>query len=142
MRTSEDDTQLRQLIKNLELDKPDKGFADRVMDSILAESTAKTRVKSNRILDKKFWIFAASFVLVALFVMLISGTENPGQDSLLTVFFDKLPATDFSLTEVEFSRFRMLLKGIPATIAAVMTAASALILTDKFLGNKRSLHAG
>ena len=129
MKTLENDNELRNLIKGINLDSPGSDFTTKVMNRVFEEKPVVEIVKKERILGPGFWIIISLFALlfVAMFVFSPSGGAEQGQ---LSKLFS-------SANEGAVSRgFQSLLGNLgtlPLSIGGILFATSLLIFIDRFL---------
>lgn len=129
MKTLDNDTELKNLIKGIKLDSPGSDFTSKVMNRVFEEKTIVEIVKKERLLGKGFWIILSLFAMLFL-VMFISSTTGIQDDGQLSSIFGKIGSS--SLTsgyESVFSR----MGSLPLSIGGILFAASILIFIDKFL---------
>lgn len=142
MKTIDNDRELRSLMKEFKLEKPSAGFSTSVMDAVLAEAAKKTAYRTEPILGKKFWVFVGMFVVLGIVLILFGNGETSTNNEIASGIIEKFPAPDLGNIKSGYSRFWDIVSGLPITIGAIMIATSILILADKFLGSKHSLHFG
>jgi len=142
MKTTDNDKELRRMMKEIRLEKPGAGFSSRVMDAVIAEAAKKSAYRTEPVLGAKFWIFVALFVALAIILMLLGNGEPSAGKEMASELMEKFPATDLSTFKNGVTRFLVTLSGLPVTLSAIMIATSALILADKYFGARHRLHLG
>ncbi len=142
MKTTDNDTELRRIMKEIRLEKPEAGFSSRVMDAVIAEAAKKSAYRTEPVLGAKFWIFVALFIALAIVLMLLGNNEPSAGKEIASGLIEKFPAADLSSVKSGIARFRDILSGLPVTLAAIMIATSALILADKYFSTRHHLHLG
>jgi hypothetical protein len=135
MKTIDNDRELRKLMKGISLDKPSYDFSSKVMEAVYAEAARRAAYKSEPFLGTKFWIFVALFTLLAVALILISGSDYSANSTITEGLIEKFPGTDLSQVKGGFSRFWDMVSGFPITIGAILVASSLLILIDKIFSS-------
>lgn len=128
MKTLENDTELKSIIKGIKLDSPGSDFTSKVMNRVFEEKTAVEKVTNERLLSKGFWIIISIFVLlmVAMFVF-SNGVADEGQISKLLS-----SANDGTFSKSYQSVFNNL-GTLPLSIGGILLATSVLLFIDKFI---------
>jgi len=142
MKTIDNDKELRRIMKEIKLEKPGAGFSSVVMNAVMAEAAKKSAYRTEPVLGIKFWIFVGLFVALAIVLMLFGNSEPSAGKAIASELMEKFPATDLSPVKNGVARFWVTLSGLPATLAAIMIATSALILADKYFSARHNLHLG
>jgi hypothetical protein len=134
MKTSENDNELKKMIKEIRLESPGPDFSLKVMKSILAETQKKPVLAAEPFLGKKFWILVTLFIGLAAVFMLFYKAD-PGTGSVQQLF-SNLPSPDWSPLENLFSSSIGKAGSLSWTLIAVMLGASGLIIADKLFAGK------
>lgn len=134
MNTIDNDREFRKLMKEIRIDKPSAGFSARVMDAVYTEVSLSYRTEP--VLGRKFWIFVALFALLAIVLIIVSGSGVNSESEFAGRLLERFPLLDITGTKGGFSKLMDSLSGLPATLGAIMIAASLLILADKLFGQK------
>ncbi|HPE75909.1 MAG TPA: hypothetical protein PLC80_07460 [Draconibacterium sp.] len=136
MKTIDNDTELKKLIKGIKLDSPGSDFASKVMSRVFEEETAIEKVSHERLLGKGFWIILSIFVLliVAMFVF-SNGVTDEGQLSKL------LSSTDNGSFSQGYQSMFNNLGTLPLSIGGILLAGSVLLFIDKFLSGIMPHHS-
>jgi len=136
MKTIDNDTELKKLIKGIKLDSPGSDFASKVMSRVFEEETAIEKVSHERLLGKGFWIILSIFVLliVAMFVF-SNGVTDEGQLSKL------LSSTDNGSFSQGYQSMFNNLGTLPLSIGGILLAGSVLLFIDKFLSGIMPRHS-
>ena len=129
MKTIDNDADLKNLIKGLQLDSPGSDFTSKVMNRVYAEKPVVEIVKNEKLLGKGFWIILFLFValIAAMFITSSSGMQAEGQLSKLLG-----GAGDGTLSQ-GYQSFFSSLGSLPLSIGGIMLATSVLVLIDRFL---------
>lgn len=130
MKTIDNDTELKNLIKGIKLDSPGSDFTSKIMNRVYEEKPVVETVKDEKLLGKGFWIILFLFValIAAMFITSSSGMQTEGQ---LSKLFDGVGEVAFSQGyQSLFSN----LGSLPLSIGGILLATSALLFIDRFLG--------
>jgi hypothetical protein len=128
MKTIDNDTELKNLIKGIKLDSPGSDFTSKVMDRVFEDETAMAKITNERLLGKGFWIILSIFVLLMIAMFVFSnGVTNEGQISKLLS-----SANDGALSQGYQSVFNNL-GSLPLSIGGILLAGSVLLFIDKFI---------
>ena len=142
MNTTNNDRDLRKLIKEMPLQKPGSGFSDRVMQAVLAEAANKAPLKTEPILGINFWIITGAFLLLMILFISMSGSGNTGEPSVTAGLLERFPSPGLDGIKEIYNRFWQSLSGIPLTLAVIMASASILIFADRFFSRRTLAAAG
>ena len=142
MNTTDNDRELRKLMKEMPLQKPGSGFSDRVMQAVMAEAVKKAPAKDEHILGKNFWMITGAFLLLMIVFIGVSGSGNSTEPAVTAGLWERFPAPDLTGVKEIYNRFWQSLSGAPLTLAAIMTSASILIFADKFFSRRTLAAAG
>ena len=142
MNTMDQDKELKKLMMQMRLEKPDAGFSSRVMDAVFAETALNKVYRHEPVLGAKFWIFTGLFIALAFAVVLMGNPEASGGGSVFSGLLERFPAPEMGIAKEGISRFSNFFSGWPVTLASIMVAASLLILADKFFNARHKFHAG
>jgi hypothetical protein len=129
MKTLENDTELKNLIKGIKLDSPGSDFTSKVMNRVFEEKPVVEIVKNEKLLGRGFWVILSLFALLFL-AMFITSNTGIQEDGQLSDLFGKIGSS--SLTSGYQSVFSNL-GSLPLSIGGILFASSLLILIDKFL---------
>ncbi len=137
MKTLENDTELKNLIKGIKLDSPGSDFTSKVMNRVFEEKPVVEIVKNEKILGRGFWIILLLFVLlfVAMFVFSQGGVADEGQLSKLLN-----SANDGAFSKGYESIFSNL-GSLPLSIGGILLATSVLLFIDRFLSQIMPHHS-
>ncbi len=137
MKTLENDTELKNLIKGIKLDTPGSDFTSKVMNRVLEEKPVIEVVKNEKLLGPGFWIILLLFMLLfaAMFVFSQAGVADEGQ---LSKMFNN--ANDGTLSKGYESIFSNL-GNLPLSIGAILLATSLLLFIDRFLSQIMPHHS-
>ena len=127
MKTIDNDTKLKNLIKGIKLDSPGNDFTSKVMNRVFEEQPVVEIVKNEKLLGKGFWIILFLFfaLIVAMFVS-SSGVPADGQMSRLLD-----GAGDGTLLQ-GYQSFFSNLGSLPLSIGAILLATTVLLFIDRF----------
>ena len=95
MKTLDNDTELKNLIKGIKLDSPGSDFTSKVMNRVFEEKPVVEIVKKERLLGKGFWIILSLFAMLFL-VMFISSTTGIQDDGQLSSIFGKIGSSSLT----------------------------------------------
>jgi hypothetical protein len=141
MNTTDNDSELRKLIKKVKIESPDPDFSSRVMDVILARAEGKKVFSSEPVLGRSFWILVTLFVLLTVAFILLSG-NTIHNEGIVQNLLSGLPAPDFTTLKNSLAKFMEISGSLPLSVAVTMIAASVLILADKFFTTKQKMIPG
>lgn len=128
MKTIDNDTELKNLIRGIKLDSTGSDFTSKVMDRVFEEETALAKVTNERLLGNGFWIILSIFVLLMVAMFIFSnGVTNEGQISKLLS-----SANNGSFSQGYQSVFNNL-GSLPLSIGGILLAGSVLLFIDKFI---------
>lgn len=129
MKTIDNDTELKNLIKGIKLDSPGNDFTSKVMNRVFEEQPAVEIVKNEKLLGKGFWIILLLFVVLiaAMFISASTGLQTEGQFAKL---IDGAGNGTFSQ---EYQSFFSNLGSLPLSIGGILLATSVLLFADRFL---------
>ncbi len=131
MKIFEKDKVLRQMLKNIKLDKPASEFTNQVMTRVFQESVLIEQVKSEPVLGKGFWIIMALFgILMAAMVFVSTGNFTAEHISILPDISSRGFMIDYRL-------FFSNMANLPANIAGISIAFSLLIFLERYLTAKK-----
>lgn len=142
MKTIDNDSELRRLMKEIRLEKPGTGFSSSVMNAVIAEAAKKSAYRTEPVLGKNFWLFVGLFVALAIILVLLGNNEPAASNEIASGIFEKFPAPDLGNIKNGYTRFWEMVSGLPITIGAILIATSLLILADKYFSTKHTLHLG
>ena len=134
MKTINNDREFKKLMKGISLDKPSSGFSSMVMEAVYAEASLSK--KAEPLLGMKFWIFVALFALLAILLIIVSGSGVHSESEITGRLLERFPIPAIPEAKGGFSRIMDSITGFPVTVGAIMIAASLLILADKVFGQK------
>jgi len=137
MKTLENDTELKNLIKGIKLDSPGSDFTSKVMNRVFEEKPVVEIVKNEKLLGRGFWIILLLFVLLiaAMFVFPQGGVSDEGQLSKLLS-----NANNGALSKGYKSIFSNL-STLPLSIGGILLATSVLLFIDRFLSQIMPHHS-
>ena len=129
MKTLDNDTELKNLIKGIKLDSPGSDFTSKVMNRVFEEKPIVEIVKKEKLLGRGFWIILSLFVLLIAVMLVFSqgGVADEGQLSKLLS-----NANEGALSQGYQSIFRNL-GSLPLSIGGILLASTVLLFIDKFL---------
>lgn len=129
MKTIDNDTELKNLIKGIKLDSPGSDFTSKVMNRVLEEKPVVEIIKNEKLLGRGFWIILLLFVLLfaAMFVFSQGEVADEGQLSKLLS-----NANNGALSKGYESIFSNL-GSLPLSIGGILLATTVLLFIDRFL---------
>lgn len=128
MKTLDNNSELKILIKGIQLDTPGNDFTSKVMKRVFEEKPIVEIVKNEKLLGRGFWIILSLFVLliVASFVF-SSGVVDEG---LLSKLMNSANNGTFSKG---YQSVFTNLGTLPLSIGGILIATSVLLFFDRFL---------
>jgi hypothetical protein len=136
MKTIDNDTELKNLIKGIKLDSPGSDFTSKVMGRVFEEETVMVKATNEKLLGKGFWIILSIFVLLIVTMFVFSnGITNEGQLSKLLS-----SANNGSFSQGYQSVFNKL-GSLPLSIGGILLAGSVLLFIDKFFSRITPHHS-
>jgi hypothetical protein len=135
MKELENNKILKDLLKEIKLEKPGDKFTTNVMNKVFdIAATARLQTTKLRILGWKFWILVSLFVALAVILVILSqlGIQPETANSLL-------PAIDSGKVGNEYHSILDSFNKVPVSIVAILLASSTLIFIERFLSKKKIL---
>jgi ABC-type phosphate transport system permease subunit len=129
MKTTDNDIELRNLIKEIKLDSPGNDFTSKVMNRVFEEQPVVEIIKNEKLLGKGFWIILLLFValIAAMFISSTTGVQADGQLSKL------IDGAGNGTLSQGYQSFFSNLGSLPLSIGGILLATSVLLFADRFL---------
>jgi hypothetical protein len=134
MNEMENDKLLKDLLKEIKLEKPGDKFTLNVMNKVFdIAAAAKSRPIKLHILGWKFWILVSLFVALAVVLVILSqmGVQPDASANSL------LPSLDTGKVGSEYHSILDSFNKVPVSIVAILLASSTLIFIERFLAKKK-----
>ena len=141
MKTTDNDTELKKMIREIRLESPGPDFSTKVMQAVLAEARGKPVYTTEPLLGRKFWMLVALFVALAIAFMLFFGNETTLENGTIQQWLSGLHMPDLNPVKNILIDIFGKIGSLHWIVAAVMSVASVLILADKFLTDRNKLPA-
>jgi hypothetical protein len=131
MKQYDDDSELRNLIKNIQIESPGPEFKEKVMEAILTPGKSASLAPGMPLLGKSFWIIGAFFVLIILLTSLILPENSYPQATYFRNLLMNITLPDIRSFQEVFGKFNEATGKVPMVVFATLFSASALILADR-----------
>ncbi len=125
------DSELRNLIKNVQIESPGPEFKEKVMKAILASGKTASMSHCKPLLGKSFWIIGAFFILIILLASLIVRENSVPQAVFLRNLFMNITLPHIRSFQELIGKFSEAATKIPMVVVATIFSASILILADR-----------
>ncbi len=133
MKTIDDDSKLREMIREIKLESPGKDFTLNVLDRIHKEVPFTFQIKKEPLLGKGFWIIVLLFIVLGTAMFVLSGTAG-SPEGTIGKFLESVGNNPASGT---YRNLMNQLNNVPAGITGILLASSLLIFIERFLSIKR-----
>jgi hypothetical protein len=130
----DDDSKLREIIRDIKLDSPGKDFTMHVLDRIHKEVPFAFQIKKEPMFGRGFWAIIISFVVLGAAIFILSGTM-PDTEGTIGKFLGSMNTGSATNTYKGVISF---FNGVPAGITGILLASSLLIFLERFLSMKKS----
>jgi hypothetical protein len=131
MKQYDDDSELRNLIKKIQIESPGPEFKEKVMEAILTSGQSATVAPGRPLLGKSFWIIGAFFLLIILLASLIVPENSYPQAAFFRNLLMNITLPDARSFQIVIGKFTEVTGKVPMVVFATLFSASALILADR-----------
>jgi hypothetical protein len=134
MKEFENDKMLKDLLKEIKLEKPGDKFTTNVMNKVFdIAAAARLQTAKLHILGWKFWILVSLFVALAVVLVILTqvGVQPDASANSL------LPSLDSGKVGSEYHTILDSFNKVPVSIVAILLASSTLIFIERFLSKKK-----
>lgn len=130
MKNTYEDNELRQLLKNFQLEKPSSDFTSSVMNRVQQEHILVEQVKHESLFGKMFWSIVALFIVILVAAFLL-------QENSTATWLDTFMNEAGNLTvKTRFDLLLYRISNIPVYVAGIFTALSFLAFIDRLISLK------
>ncbi len=134
MKTFEEDSELREIIRDIKLESPGKDFTMNVLDRIHKEVPFAFQIKKEPLLGMGFWTIVVLFIALGIAMFFFSGSLT-GSEGTIGKFLNSVSTTSASGA---YKGFLGQLNNVPAGIVGILLASSLLIFIERLFSLKKS----
>ncbi|HZH70969.1 MAG TPA: hypothetical protein VFD91_00645 [Mariniphaga sp.] len=132
MKKFENDMELREVIKSIQLEKPSSDFTTNVMNKVFQERSVVVQLKEEPVLGKGFWVIIALFVALMVIMVIFSGSDPSAEANAL------ISDINSEGLLIGYRSFFDRLGALPSSIAGISLGFSLLILLERYLTSKKT----